>query len=443
MVKGVVLDAVNAALAELCQEFRGLDSGHLASYIPPLAQADPDDFGIALASADGHRYRAGEADRLFTIQSVSKPFVLALALGELGGAEVFRRVGAEPSGEPFNAISLDPVTGRPANPMINAGAIATTALVPAANREQRFARILETLGRFAGRPLDVDEEVYRAEVATGDRNIALAHLMKAAGSLAGDPSEALDVYFRQCAIRVNAVDLAVMAATLANGGVNPVTGERVVPEPVTVQVLAVMATCGMYDGSGDWLLRVGLPAKSGVSGGLVAISPGRSGLGSYSPLLDTAGNPVRAVAALAVLSQELGLHLMHRPPPGTPTIIEPGAGDGPDGAAWSRAEGEAAPGGLSPRVAAQGPLDFTGAERLAYALAERLPEVGHGRAVMDLVQVTGVDAAAERLLRGVLERLTARGHRIGFVGEAAVPFRGQGVMLASRSAAVEWARPPS
>ncbi|WP_051819873.1 glutaminase A [Streptomyces flavochromogenes] len=443
MVMRVVSDAVNAELANLCHTFRELNSGHLATYIPPLAQADPADFGLALASADGHRYQAGEADRLFTIQSVSKPFVLALALSELGAAEVFRRVGAEPSGEPFNAISLDPESGRPANPMINAGAIATTALVPAAGAERRFSRILETLGRFAGRALDVDEEVYRAEAATGDRNIALAHLMRAAGSLTGDPSDALDVYFRQCAIRVDAVDLAVMAATLANGGVNPVTGERVVPEPVTVQVLAVMATCGMYDGSGDWLLRVGLPAKSGVSGGLVAISPGRSGLGSYSPLLDAAGNPVRAVAALAALSQELGLHLMRRPPPGPPSVVEPGAGDGPGGAAWCRAEGETSPGDLPTWVAARGELDFTAAERLAYALAERLTEVDHGPAVVDLVQVTAVDAAAERLIGGVLERLTAMGHRIGFVGDAAAPFRSRGVVLGSRSAAVEWSRLPS
>ncbi|MCX4984431.1 glutaminase A [Streptomyces sp. NBC_00572] len=443
MVKRVVFDAVNAVLADLCREFRELNSGHVATYIPPLARAEPGDFGMALTSAEGHRYQAGEADKTFTIQSVSKPFVLALALTELGADEVFRRVGAEPSGERFNAISLDPETGRPANPMINAGAIATTALVPAASAEQRFTRILETLGSFAGRSLDVDDEVYRAEAATGDRNIALAHLMRAAGSLAGDPSGVLDVYFRQCAIRVTALDLSVMAATLANGGVNPVTGARVVPEPVTVQVLAVMATCGMYDGSGDWLLRVGLPAKSGVSGGLVAVRPGRSGVGCYSPLLDAAGNPVRAVAALAELSREFGLHLMHNPPSGAPTIIRPGPGDGPDEAAWRQAGGGTATGDLPAWVAAQGELDFTAAEQLVCALAERLPEVGRGRAVIDLVRVTAVDTAAEGVIRVVLERVTAMGHLIGFVGDAAVPFSARGTMLASRSAAVEWARLPS
>ncbi|MFB7538310.1 glutaminase A [Streptomyces zaomyceticus] len=443
MVNGVVFDAVNAALADLCREFRELNTGHLATYIPPLARADPSDFGIALTSADGHRYRAGEANKPFTIQSVSKPCVLALALSELGADEVFRRVGAEPSGEPFNAISLDPETGRPANPMINAGAIATTALVPAATTEQRFSRILETLGLFAGRTLDVDEEVYRAEAATGDRNIALAHLMRAAGSLTGDPSAALDVYFRQCAILVDATDLAVMAATLANGGVNPVTGARVVPATVTVQVLAVMATCGMYDGSGDWLLRVGLPAKSGVSGGLVAISPGRSGAGCYSPLLDAAGNPVRAVAALAALSRELGLHMMHTSPPATPTLTDPGPSDGADGAAWRRAGGALALDEAPAWVAARGELDFTAAEKLVHSLAERLLEVSRGRAVVDLVHVTVVHPAAERLVLAVLERLTAMGHLIGFVGAAAVPFSSRGVMLASRSAAVEWVRMPS
>jgi glutaminase len=299
-------------LDAVLSNFASLDDGEVATYIPELATADPNLFGLAIASRNGAVYAAGDADDAFTIQSVSKPFVYAMALDEHGLDAVTARLGAEPSGEAFNAISLEPGTGRPDNPMINAGAIVTTSLISAPNPTDRFARIREVLSGFAGHPLDLDESVYRSEWETGDMNRALAWLMRNAGSLHGDVDEALDVYFRQCALLVTARDIAVMAATLANGGVNPVTGEAIVTDQVASQVLAVMATCGMYDASGEWLLRVGLPAKSGVSGAVMAACPGQFGLGLFSPRLDMKGNSVRAVAACRALSDRFDLHLMRR-----------------------------------------------------------------------------------------------------------------------------------
>ena len=271
-------DPITRALETVHREFAADRSGEVAEYIPQLAEVDPELFGIALASMDGQVFAAGDAEHRFTIQSVSKPFVYAMVLTELGLEATLARVGAEPSGEAFNAISLDEDTGRPANPMVNAGAIVTTSLVAAADGESRFERIRQTLSDFAGRELSIDQAVYESESATGDMNRALAYLMRNAGSLTGDVDEALDVYFRQCSLLVSARDLAVMVATLTNGGRNPVTGRVVITEEIAAHVLTVMATCGMYDFSGEWLLRVGLPAKSGVSGALIATSPAQFGL---------------------------------------------------------------------------------------------------------------------------------------------------------------------
>lgn len=388
---------VSEALAEVHRGLGALREGTVADYIPQLALACPDDFGLALVSMDGHAYHAGQAREMFTAQSVSKPFVYALALAELGSDEVSRWVGAEPSGEAFNAISLEPGTGRPANPMVNAGAIVTTALLPAG---QRFELILDCLSRFAGRRLDVDEQVYDSELATGDRNRALAYLMRAAGALPGDLTAAVETYFRQCAVRVTALDLAVMAATLANAGRNPVTGQSVVPAPVAEQVLAVMAMCGMYDAAGDWLLRVGLPAKSGVSGALIAASPARFGVAAYSPPLDPTGTSVRGAAALLQLSQRFGLHLMHNPAQAAPTVT----------LATRDADGVVT-------VAAQGALDFTAAERVLHALGGLVPTES-AAVVLDLDRVTSIDAVAGAMLHAELTGLAARGHRVTVLGEA-------------------------
>ncbi|CAM5233601.1 hypothetical protein GCM10010329_62490 [Streptomyces spiroverticillatus] len=406
------MDPVTEALDDLHRRISPLKDGEVATYIPQLAHADPDDFGIALTSMAGHRYQAGSADTPFSIQSVSKPFVYALALTDLGPEEMLRRVGAEPSGEAFNAISLEEDTGRPANPMINAGAIATTALVEAPDPAARFARILDCLSAFAGRRLDHDEDVYASEAETGDRNRALAYLMRSAGSLEGDPHTVTDTYFRQCSVRVTAADLAVMAATLAKGGLNPVTGARVVTQDVAVRTLAIMATCGMYDGAGQWLLNVGLPAKSGVSGGLIAVSPGRFGVAIYSPPLDAEGNSVRGVVALTAVSARFQLHLMHAPVHLTATVTDTGT------AARSsrvRTPEQAAALDRDPRritvVGAQGELEFTETEQLLNAVAETAPGTP-GAVVLDLTAVTGVSSGPAAMLAAALADLEEQGHRV-------------------------------
>lgn len=254
--------------------------GDVADYIPELADAAPDKFGIALCGLNGRVYESGDTDIPFTIQSVSKAFVYSLALDDIGMNAVHNRVGAEPSGEAFNSVKLESSTGRPPNPMVNAGAIVTTSLVNGSSSEHRFERILSRLSAFAGRDLAIDESVFTSERVSGDRNRALAYLMRSAGSLTADVNETLDVYFRQCSVLVTSRDLAVMGATLGNGGVNPITGRRVTSAETCQHVMTIMATCGMYDYAGEWLLRAGLPAKSGVAGGLVAASPVNSGSGS-------------------------------------------------------------------------------------------------------------------------------------------------------------------
>ncbi|MFF8411202.1 glutaminase A [Streptomyces omiyaensis] len=398
------MDPVTDSLDEVHRRLAGLRDGEVADYIPELAGADPDDFGIALVSMAGRTYRAGRADTPFTLQSVSKPFVYALALSDHGVDEVLRRVGVEPSGDAFNAISLEPGTGRPANPMVNAGAIATTALVRADGADDRFRRILARLSAFAGRELDVDEAVYASEAATGDRNRALAYLMRSAGSLRADPEETVDTYFRQCAVRVTTADLAVMAATLADGGRNPVTGVRVVSEPDAVRTLAVMATCGMYDGAGRWMLDVGLPAKSGVSGGLIAAGPARFGVAVHSPPLDASGNSVRGVAALRAMAERFGLHIMHSPGLRAATVT---------GAERLTCDGEDI--GL---VTAQGILEFTEFEALVHAVREVTP-AAPGGLVLDLTAVTEVLPGPAAGMAAILDDLVARGHRAAVAAQEA------------------------
>ncbi|GAA5197821.1 glutaminase A [Microbacterium jejuense] len=304
------MDPITALLHQVLEDVRPRDDGATAGYIPELADADPDRLAMAAVGPHGRVRAVGDTEHEFTIQSISKPFVLALALVDRGRDAVLRKVGAEPSGEPFNAISLESGTGRPANPMVNAGAIATSALIPGEGVDDRTARIVEGLSAFAGRSLWVDEQVYASESATGDRNRALAHLLRSYGIIDGSVDTAVETYFRQCSLLVTARDLAVMASTLAFGGVNPVTGDRVVAEHVARDVLSIMTSCGMYDYSGEWLLRVGLPAKSGVSGGLLAVAPSQFGVAAFSPRLDAHGNSVRGIAVIETLSQRFGMHLL-------------------------------------------------------------------------------------------------------------------------------------
>jgi glutaminase len=286
-------------------------AGAVADYIPELGKADPDHFGISLVTLDGHVYEVGDSRSPFTIQSISKPFVFALALDTLGAARVESEIGVEPSGDPFNSIRLN-ADNHPFNPMVNAGAIACSGLIHQAKGDGAFEYIRQALGRFAGRDLGVDEAVYASESATGDRNRAIGYLLRNNTVIKGDVSAVIDVYFRQCSILVTARDIAVMAATLANRGINPVTGEQVMTPYAISRALSVMTSSGMYDYAGEWIYRVGIPAKSGVGGGILAALPARLGLGSYSPRLDSHGNSVRGIKVCEALSQHYDLHMLNR-----------------------------------------------------------------------------------------------------------------------------------
>jgi glutaminase len=286
-------------------------SGAVANYIPELAKADPDLFGISVATTDGYVYEVGDSAFPFTIQSISKAFVFALALETIGAEKVESIIGVEPSGEAFNSIRLR-TDNRPFNPMVNAGAIACSGLIYDVEGDGAFERILATLGRLAGRNLGIDEAVFASERATGDRNRAIAYLLRNYAVIRGDVDAVLDVYFRQCSVLVTARDIAVMAATLANRGRNPLSGEQVISPYAVARTLSVMTSSGMYDYAGEWIYRVGLPAKSGVGGGIIATLPSQLGLGTFAPLLDSHGNSVRGLKMCEALSSHFDLHLFNR-----------------------------------------------------------------------------------------------------------------------------------
>ena len=286
------------------------EGGALADYIPELLRADPRHFGIALATIDGHVYAIGDAAVPFTIQSISKAFAFALALELVGPDRVATAIGVEPSADAFNSIRLR-IDNRPFNPMVNSGAIACSGLIHEAEGENAAEYIRHALGRFAGRDLDIDESVFASERLTGDRNRAIAYLLRNYGIVKGDVDTVLDVYFRQCSVLVTARDLALMAATLANGGVNPLNGERIVSPYAVSRTLSVMTSSGMYDFAGEWIYRVGIPAKSGVGGGIMAALPAQFGLGSFSPLLDERGNSVRGLKVCEQVSAHFDLHMLH------------------------------------------------------------------------------------------------------------------------------------
>jgi glutaminase len=295
-------------LAEAYRQSIGHRDGVLADYIPELAKVEPDRFGLAIATARGHLVAAGDSATAFTIQSVSKAFTYCLAIELIGRAAVLERVGVEPSGDAFNAIEFDPHTRRPFNPMVNAGAITVAGIIHDIHGNDAFDFVLERFSRAAGRPLELNKAVYRSESATGHRNRAIAHLLLSAGVLSEPVEPIVDLYFRQCSIEVTAVDLAWMGATLANIGANPKSEEQVFDLRAVRDTQTVMFTCGMYDYSGNWASDIGIPAKSGVGGGVVGVVNRQLGIGSYSPRLDRKGNSVRGLAAFAALSDELGLH---------------------------------------------------------------------------------------------------------------------------------------
>ena len=308
-------DRVEEVVREAHSRYADERGGSVADYIPVLAEVDPELFGLAVIEVGGGLHDAGDALHPFSIQSISKMFVYALAIQEHGHERVRDVVGVNNTGLAFNSVmALELNDGHPMNPMVNAGAIATTALMPGATSVEQWERVREGLSAFAGRPLSLDGVVYASEAATNDRNRALGRLLRSYGRLVGDPDEVVDVYTRQCALGVTAHDLAVMGATLADGGVNPVTGERVVSADVCRDTLAVVAATGLYERSGDWLFEIGLPAKSGVSGGIVAIAPGKGAAAGFSPRLDEAGNSVRSQMAIGYLSRALGLNLFASSP---------------------------------------------------------------------------------------------------------------------------------
>jgi glutaminase len=289
-------------------KYKDLNDGQVATYIPELGKANPNDFAICIVTSDGRVFETGTCDREFTIQSISKPFTFGMAIQDIGHDKVFRHVGVEPSGEPFNSIELQLGTNRPYNPMVNAGAIAVTALLHGCHGERAFETLLSRLSAASGRSLSIDENVYCSESLTGHRNRAIAHLLLNFGMVHSRAEEALDLYFKQCSVLVTCRDLAVMAATLSNMGRNPLTGEAVFDHGSVKDMLSIMFTCGMYDYSGHWAYQVGVPAKSGVSGGVMAVVNRQVGIATYSPPLDAHGNSVRGIGVCVELAARLGLH---------------------------------------------------------------------------------------------------------------------------------------
>ncbi|ABW25424.1 glutaminase A [Acaryochloris marina] len=304
------MSELQVLLESFHQTYHQQDAGQLACYIPELCKADPNWFAISIVTTDGQTFQVGNCQQTFTIQSISKVFVYGMALADHGQDALLAKVGVEPTGDPFNSlIRLDEDSKRPDNPMINAGAIATTSLIRGNGPTDRLNRLLEMFRRYVGHEVFIDMPVFMSERDTGHRNRAIAHLMLNFGMIDKNIDEALDLYFQQCSVLVNCHDLAVMAATLAHKGINPITQERAVESGYVKDILSVMYTCGMYDFAGEWAYKVGLPAKSGVSGGIMAVVPNRAGIAVFSPLLDEYGNSIRGRRVLEALSQKLGLHL--------------------------------------------------------------------------------------------------------------------------------------
>ncbi|MGA5454697.1 glutaminase [Streptomyces umbrinus] len=388
-------------LAEALRDVESDTSGDLAGYIPELAAADPERLGAAFAMIDGEVYGAGDIDIEFTIQSISKPFIYALALSDRGFDPVLAKVGVEPSGEAFNEISLESDTGRPLNPMINAGAITVHSMAGAEdlNPTERVERVLHGLSAFAGRRLKMDEAVCASEMENAHHNLAIAHMLRSHNVLTKDPRAIVDGYTRQCSVLVTTRDLAMMAATLANRGINPLSGEQVVAEPVVRQVLSVMFSCGMYDAAGDWTTQVGIPAKSGVAGGLIGALPGQIGIATFSPRLDRHGNSVRGVSLFERFSSDMGLHVMEVPAAARAVVRSNHVvGSGPNALRV---------------LQLQGGIGFSGAERVVQEAMDISP--AEVRVAVDLTRVYSIDDVARRVLLEVARRLTLNGHEVYLV----------------------------
>lgn len=381
-------------VASVRDEFRGAP----ADYIPELARVNPDHIALALCTPGGKVYSSGDDTHEFTLQSASKPFIYAIALRDRGIEAVDEIIDVEPSGERFNEISVDPDNGRPRNAMINMGAIAAHTLIgdPGLSTSERADYAVNALSEFAGRTLSVDESLRDSELSGRYRNVALAAVARSNGYIDAEPEDAVVGYTTQCATKVTVRDLAVMAMTLANGGRNPITGKRIVPQQVCRRVLSVMATCGMYDAAGDWLSSVGVPAKSGVSGCILGSLPGQVGLSAFSPRLDEVGHSVRGLEMLERCSSDMDLHLMALPAPSIDAI----------GHRSTTEHG-------SQLVAVQGALNFPTAELVLQRLAE-IPQ-NSCEVVVDLTLVPRINDVGERMLREGLRRLGEDGHPVSLV----------------------------
>ena len=390
-------------LDEVLQSVAADRTGVLANYIPELAEVDPERLGASIAMVDGELYASGDTDALFTIHSISKPFVYALALADRGFEKVLDKVGVEPSGEPFNEISLEDSSGRPLNPMINAGAITTHSLVgtETMNPAERMERVISGLSAFAGRSLDVDEAVYSSEIEHAHRNLAIAHMLRSHDILTENPTGVVEGYTRQCSLLVTVQDLAMMAATLANYGIQPVTGEQVVPKTVVRQVLSVMFTCGMYNAAGDWATQVGIPAKSGVGGGIIGAVPGQLGLATFSPRLDVHGNSVRGVSLFERFSSDMGMHVMNIPTVARSAIR----------ANYRIGSGEK----ITQVIQLQGRIRFAGAERVIREIVDT--HYTGTRIALDISRVYSVDEVAQHMLLEIMRRMRHEGYTVYLIDQ--------------------------
>jgi glutaminase len=420
--RGPASSPVQRYLEGLYAECAGDRSGELANYIPELARANPDDFGICIATSDGCIYEVGDTRRRFTIQSMSKPFTYGIALEDRGRRRVFEKIGIEPSGEAFNSISLEAGSGRPLNPMINAGAIAASALVAGSSLERQLERVLDVYGRCAGRDLSIDLETFESELSSGHRNRAIGHMLRTFGILEDDPEAALDLYFRQCSVSVDCRDVSLMAATLANSGVHPITRERALQPESVETLLSVMTTCGMYDGAGDWVEGVGMPAKSGVSGGILAVLPGQLGICVYSPLLDPRGNSVRGVEVCRRLSRDLHLHFLYVARSARSAIrAQYDIASVPSKRIRAAADREALL-SLGCRVLVyelQGDLLFSGCERLVRSIVDRSEDLE--AVIIDLRAVSLLSDAAGSMLGSLGTALDETGTQLAFVDRGERP----------------------
>lgn len=390
-------------LDDVLQSVAADRTGVLANYIPELAEVDPERLGASIAMVDGELYASGDTDSLFTIQSISKPFVYALALADRGFERVLDKVGVEPSGEPFNEISLEDSSGRPLNPMINAGAITTHSLVgtETMNPAERMERVISGLSAFAGRSLDVDEAVYSSEIEHAHRNLAIANMLRSHDILTENPTGVVEGYTRQCSLLVTVQDLAMMAATLANYGIQPVTGEQVVPKTVVRQVLSVMFTCGMYNAAGDWATQVGIPAKSGVGGGIIGAVPGQLGLATFSPRLDVHGNSVRGVSLFERFSSDMGMHVMNIPTVARSAIR----------ANYRIGSGEK----ITQVIQLQGRIRFAGAERVIREIVDT--HYTGTRIALDVTRVYSVDGVAQHMLLEIMRRMRHEGYTVYLIDQ--------------------------